>query len=1143
MSTPAILVVDDTPDMLAMMAAALNDVPCHVVTATTGEAAAQLLTDQTFALVITDLALPGLNGLELARKAREKDPMTEVILVTGQGSLDYAVQALRQGVHDYLSKPFDIEDFLNSVQRTLAYRQLRLERRQLLNSQQAMLNASNRLARLNPSLNAVLAGIIDIAADTLQLTVGVSAFGDPQHPHTQLSAAFSPTWHRALLRAAEPSIRFLLAAARIEDRLHFLPSPQLPSLSTYPSLLAVPLIARDDHTIGALWIDQQNLSLSDDQHQQVLIFANQISGILENAGLFANRTRQIDTRNTLVEASQRMVMALDRDDVMQTILDAAHKVLPRVELALIHHKLDVDKPFEVLGYTSTGTFVARHPPTEALVEQVLRARQPFYDPQWQPERGIPPRSLVIKPLVLSGLSLGALTVISSQDHAFDREQQLILTMLGNQAAVALQNARLYAEARRVDELEALYEAGKAINMTLDLQQTLNITMRIATSLSGALLGSTYLFAPHADRIDSAITLSDNLVLSDTARLRASQIATQVLHSQNPALLIEPSTNGANSEQTEFVPQAWLAVPLTTDLAAAAVLVLAGDQVDTFTPDDIRVMQVVASQANAAIKNARLYEEAQQRLQQTEALRVISQSISNTLDLSKVLELLVRFAVQTIPSATYSTLYLQDAASLSFQLKASFTQQETPAPARVDEVRLAAIHQAARSQQATRTDWHHTQDGHWSLLLAPLVADQRVIGVISVESPRERAFQVNDEILLSAFASHASIAVQNANLFRDLSSAYANLAQQQDEILQKNSTLQALFDGITDGLYILDENRRIIAINRAEAERFRRQPAELIDKVCADELWAEATPEMQRIIADTFEQGQATNWESQGDTGHRGPFIDRDVRVYPILEKAGQVTQVIVFAQDVSEKRKLQTSLFQSANLTAVGRLASSVAHQINNPLTVILANAQLLEMEMGPDAPDAPLIDEVIKAGTNIRHIVQNLSDFSAQSTYDWFETDVLTTLEDAYSLMAHPLRKSRIEVVKQLDTLPLVMASANHLKVVWMNLLVNAQDAILDDSEAAKAGEIQLIAIQPDDTHIQIEIRDNGPGIPAENMNLIGQPFFTTKAPGKGVGLGLHTCQTIVARHQGTLSLENRSDGRGVCARVTLPVQMQLPL
>lgn len=1000
-----ILVVDDEPFVREWVATVLCEEGYLVEMAADGYQALAMLAGSSFDLVVSDLMMPELNGLDVLAEVKTRWPATEVVFITAHGSLDSAVDALRQGAYDYLTKPFKAQDLLFSVQRVLTYHHLKLEKEKLL----------------------------------------------------------------------------------------------------------------------------------------------------------ANLQRQVCTRNALVQASQRIAANLDQSEVIRTILEAAFNVLPEVELALVCYEA-AGRELVVQGLDNQTAEVNSLPFSKNLISQVLNQKQTLYDPHWLPPEPdahssgeVKAKSLIIEPLIQADSALGALAVISQEPAAFDEDYSQLLTMLAAQATIAMQNAQLYAEARRVDELEALYEAGQVINRTLDLQETLSAILTITRHLTGAAVGHVYLYAPENHRLASVITSGEELALTDADRRRSAEIALHLLadsRTDHPipeqnVTVIQAQAGDASVDETERCSiQSWLAVPLSrSSKFPTGVLELGSEKINAFTADDIRLIQVIAAQATTAIENTRLYEEVRWRLQQTEALGVISQSIINTLDLSRVFDLVVHAATKTIPVATHSWLYLLREENAGFTLEARASKQNIPAPAELELYRTQVMQQAARQKIPRRMVWFDAQQSAWSLLIAPLKVNERVIGAISIESPRPDAFLSGDETLLNTFANHASIAIQNANLFRELSLAYRDLAQHQAEILRSHKTLQALFDGITDGLYIVNEAMQIVAINQAEAKRLGVSPESLIGRACDASLWGEAAPALTSIVMNTFATGHEGNWESQADAFQRGSFVDRAVRTYPIFlpfatnslpEEAEKrrVGQVIILAQDVSEKRQLQASLFHSANLAIVGRLAASVAHQINNPLTVIIANGQLLELE--PESPDYPVMQDIVESGMQIRQIVQNLLEFSTQESYDWFETDIQKTIEDGLALVAQPLRKSNIEVVKQINDIPPIIASASHLKLLWMNLLLNAHDAIV---EKGQTGTIEIFAGQTPAGQIKVQFVDNGGGIAPEHQKRLFQPFFTTKPPGQGLGLGLYTCHTIVEQHRGQIEVYSQPDQPGTTVTVIFPI------
>ncbi len=987
-----ILVVDDQYSVKLLIQRVLTEAGYAVDTAANGiEAIAKLDTEPQFALIITDLSMPDVSGLDVLTAAKKRLPSVEVILITAHSSLESAVAALREGAHDYITKPFEIEELLHSVQQTLAYRHLKLEK----------------------------------------------------------------------------------------------------------------------------------------------------------ANLITAHKRQVTIRNTLIEAGQRIATELDQQSVLRTILQATLKVMPQVEQVVVYYRPNGEDKLAYIGLTSSGDAITTSPVEQSLIEKSLQERTPIYKSNWTPLPETTPKSLLIEPLILPGISMGALAIIGATPEAFPPDYRQVLTMLTNQAAIALQNARLYAEARRVDELGALVEAGQAINRTLNLRETLQTTLTVTRNLTGALISNIYLYTPTRNRIDSVITLGNNASLTDVDRREASQLAWDVLNSNYPKQLRSPNAS-LPAEQAHTI-QSWLAVPLATGTSPVGVLVLGSERINAFTPDDPRMMQVIAAQASTAIENARLYEELQRRLQQTEALDTITRGISTTLDLPSVLHLVVQSAVKTIPAATNSTLYLLTKTNETLHPEAQASAYRGDLPAGLEPIRQQIVQQTVKELSTVRRTWQsevppHTQ---WSFLTAPLQVGDSIMGAIAVESPHPNGFLPGDETLLNTFASHASVAIQNANLFRDLTSAYIDLKHHQGEIVRGHRTLQALFDGITDGLHIVDKQLNIIAINQAEAERTKHTPQEIIGQHCDSSIWGGATEAVAQIVYDTIETGKSITWESTAHTykqikaTDRGPFIDRDVRTYPIFAESGEVNQVIIFAQDVSEKRRLQATLFRSANLAAVGQLASSIAHEINNPLTVIIANSQVMQMEIDPADPNALMVDYMLDAGMRIQHIVQNLLDFSTQESYEWAEVSLETTIEDALTLIAAPLRKSKIQVIKKIEPLPTITASANHLQLIWMNLLQNARDAII---QSDRKGVIEIKATRPSSDTVQVQICDNGVGVPPQSQNRLFHPFFTTKPPGQGPGLGLYTCRTIVEHHQGQIEVFNNQEGHGATATVTLPIDATPP-
>lgn len=1148
-----ILVVDDETGIRELASALLISNGYGVATASDGMEGLELLKEQSFDLVISDLMMPDMDGLQLLGYVKKLAPDTEFILITAFGSTETAIDALRQGAADYIIKPFNNHEFLHGVARTLTYSRNKKDKEKLLKSLQdhnkkltQMLEASNRLAHISPLPDLILNEAIDIAHQQFSLNIAITFFEENgEQTKTIAHNKFEDLWWMQALIQNPPSaseLRNKLSSFGHISQTLIINNPQ--NLGITPpdncefslnsdDFVATALLlgTQGEHIIGILWALQPLPLPALENIQRVEIFANQVASALESGLLFSNQLNQLQVRNTLVNAGQQIVTALNHNDVAYTVLDAAIRIFPFVDTAAIIYRPHLEAELTTVAQDRAGQPLSIPDEIKTLVTETIASRQTLYKTRWQPSPQVPAVSLVIEPLTLASLALGSLVVISHRLAAFNEDHHQLLSMLANQTAIALQNATLYAEAQRVDEIEALYEAGKAIDRTLNLQETLTTTMAVSRSLTGAVVSNVYLYSLDGERIDSVVTLGEDITLSNSDRRNSANLARTVMKHTQPELRVEPQDIEDCADQNI---KSWLAVPLSSSDAPIGVLTLGSDLPDTFTANDVRLMQIIASHAASAIEKARLYEEVQQRLQQTEALNNISQSISTTLQLERVLEQVVQAAVKTIPVATHSSLHLLNPDDGTTNTITQVLKPEISLPSELTAIQENAVKQAITQRTTIITT--HTLGPHndWSIMVAPLRVSEAFIGAIAVKSPRHDAFHPSEKTLLNTFASHASIAIQNANLFKDLSSAYSDLSAKQEEILRSHSTLQALFDGITDGLYIVDNALHIVAINQAEARRLETSSTSLIGRQCDDSIWGDATQTLTNVVQNTFNSGQEGIWDSQSDADKRNLFTGRDVYTYPIFDPTGNVHQVIIFAQDVSEKRRLQASLFRSANMAAVGQLATSVAHQINNPLTVVIANAQIMGMEIDPDSPDYSMLQDIEEAGTQIRKIVQNLLDFSTQDSYEWFETDVEETINDALTLVTHSLRKSEITVFKDFSGIPTIIASASHLKLLWMNLLLNARDAIVS---TGRTGQVTITTSQPDPDFIRVQLQDNGIGIQAENRDRLFHPFFTTKNSGKNLGLGLFTCSAIVDQHQGEISLFSALNGEGALVSVTLPI------
>lgn len=413
---------------------------------------------------------------------------------------------------------------------------------------------------------------------------------------------------------------------------------------------------------------------------------------------------------------------------------------------------------------------------------------------------------------------------------------------------------------------------------------------------------------------------------------------------------------------------------------------------------------------------------------------------------------------------------------------------------------------------------------------PVTCFGKTIGMASIilRSDRERDKAVCSRVF-GAMVQHAGIVMEKL------------LAH----ISAEEKKLSDILSSMSEGVYLIDKDGYATSVNK--------KGMELVGSLCLDST---------ECIKSGFYPNHGKCADSTGESCEfsfvlnrirkHGYALDGKVHTEEIRSKEGQVLQLsisrlatdsdsnagyVITVKDVTEDRLIQKRVMLSSKLAALGEMAAGIAHEVNNPLQVMLVNIELLDDELSERGRKRV---EHIKDGIfRIKGIVRDLLIFAREQTTHVEILEINTALEKAVDIMRHQLKQSNVGIELDLDKQPLfVKCNKNLFQQVIINLLQNSKDAI---EESARGSRVSIRTGSVNGESVFVEVSDDGPGIPEKILDRIFDPFFTTKDVGKGTGLGLSLSRRIIEGMGGTIAVESPK-GRGTRFLITLSLRINTP-
>ncbi|HJS30185.1 MAG TPA: GAF domain-containing protein, partial [Anaerolineales bacterium] len=786
------------------------------------------------------------------------------------------------------------------------------------------------------------------------------------------------------------------------------------------------------------------------------------------------------------------------------------------------------------------------------------------------------------PMVLGNRTIALLGIASTEKSAFQANDLRNLAHLSRQITPFVENALALDEAgRHLQRLALLNELASTASAGFDLGRVSNRVMR------------TLHRAFNTESISLLLVEKDGKTLREYGRsprgngrsLKLSQktLPVSVVKTGMPLRIDDSQTAPA---ELGLDPQigSELAVPLKYQGKVRGVLDLVSGEPNAFSPEDEQLLVVLASHLAGLLENLRLSEESQLRARN---LGLIHQVVQRVVGLVNVEEIASRSAELMAERFGFelATILLVDSASGMLHVSGAggaYVHLANPgAGIPLDSSFVGKIMQTGGSflsndlniqdPELVTIGWNPR-----SRACVPLKEGETVFGLINVEHTQANAFSENDLIVLESLAGFLSSVLMNAVRYEELRSTVRHLQASRETSIDIGADL----DLDTLLRRVVNRTRQLVGVKGAEIGLVEEE-AEVIRVLVSENPWNDYSgltfPLMSGVAGMVAALGEPlvvndyNTWSGKMTSDRRAPFssvagvplnykgqvigtltvyddqperilgkddvellelVAPQVAVYIRHAKLYQELQERIEAQQLAERR-----LIQSARLAAVGEMAAGIAHEFNNPLTVISGFAELVLDEVASDFKQRPDIELILREANRARAVVRRLLDFSRQSESVRERLDINVVIDDVFALVKHLARTGGVEIQLELgEDLPLVYVDSNQMKQVLLNIIHNSLQAM------PEGGVLKITSAaehRNDRGWVSISVKDQGQGIPKENLDKIFEPFFTTKPTGDGTGLGLAISYGIISDHGGLLEVESE-EGEGVLIKIWLREEVE---
>ena len=931
------------------------------------------------------------------------------------------------------------------------------------------------------------------------------------------------------------------------------------------TILYVPLLEQDE-LLGCLELIESRATrlFSENDLQLILTIARQTAIAVKRTRLFQAEARRRREAEILLDVAEFVSSSLDRDEILARVMEILRLYLDDVHNCAISLVTEDGLQLQtILSWWSNDDY--RLMPKGTLInlkdtftsQLALQSNEPIVlsDLERVPfvneftagmiKKGL--RSIVCIPLKIQDRPFGTLHIYHwYQPRQFFAEEIALLQGVANQTAIAIENARLFANERKQLNLSrTLQKVGALLTTSLQLDEVYEQIFDLLGQIISYDSASIFLFDEANDQfiLVSVRGFNRSMLGDDAFLLPAIHIRQKINHPRGWRVLPDVLQEPAWLSLVELGSiRAWIGALLVVKGKQIGLLSLDNARPGQYNDEDGQMVAAFANQAAVAIENARLYEETMRQAKELAILNQVSQETAVSLNIDFFLEKISKTVSAELAYHIFGFI-IYEAETRELRRHYSYVTASDKAKQIKIPLETSIIGQVVLSGKTYYAPNVHNDPFYYpvnenvgSEIAIPIKQNQKVIGVINVESLDFHAFSDRDIDFLTTLASNISAVLERASLYGTLriqaESLAEQVAQRTNELKLEKERLLAILESAGEGIILTDTDAHIFYVNPAMERQSGYSKTELLSQnpriLGSDQVPKGSFSDMWRELSNQKRWvGELVNQHKDGHT------YDVAVTITPIINMDGEVTGYVSVQSDITRLKEVER---------LKSEFIANVSHQLRTPLTNIKTYVSLLKKGKPENFPRyfSVLHHEIDR----LARLIQDLLDISRLDAETAPSREVATDFYDFWELFWPPFAERaerenrRLNVVlpkhgKQ-GTLTVFMESYQ-LNKVLSRLLENAL------TYSNEGGEIQVaIDEKGHPALLEIKVRDEGPGIPEAERPFIFNRFFRGAAaieaglPGNGLGLAI--VKELLNHYGGDISLESEV-GVGSCFTLHLPL------